>query len=346
MCGDAAWPEGRLTPMRHSFFCIDGHTAGNPVRLVAGGAPLLKGGTMAERRCDFLQRFDWIRTGLCFEPRGHDLMSGGFLYPPTQADADVGILFMETSGCLPMCGHGTIGIVTFGIENGLILPAQPGRLRAEVPAGVIDISYETAGDRVTSVCIRNIPSYLAAEGVAIDVPGFGPLSVDIAYGGNFYAIVEPQGPYAGLDALGAARIVELSRSVRALVRAKVEPVHPVEPGIAGVSHVLWADTPRGEGAHGRNAVFYGERAIDRSPCGTGTSARMAQLHAKGRLKTGDPFVHESYIGSRFTGRVEAETMLGAHAAIIPSIEGSAIATGYNILWIDRNDPFRTGFTVT
>ena len=346
MRGDAAVPEGRLTPVRHSFFCIDGHTAGNPVRLVAGGAPLLKGGSMAERRSDFLQRFDWIRTGLCFEPRGHDMMSGGFLYPPTRADADVGILFMETSGCLPMCGHGTIGIVTFGIENGLILPAEPGRLRVEVPAGVIDIAYETAGERVTSVCIRNIPSYLAAEGIAIDVPGFGPLSVDIAYGGNYYAIVEPQGPYAGLDALGAARIIELSRSVRALVRAVCRPVHPLEPGIAGVSHVLWTDAPKGEGADGRNAVFYGERAIDRSPCGTGTSARMAQLHAKGRLKTGERFVHESYIGSRFTGRVEAETTLGGHPAIIPSIAGSAIATGYNIIWIDRDDPFRAGFTVT
>lgn len=332
--------------MRHTFFCIDGHTAGNPVRLVAGGAPLLRGQSMSERRQDFLARFDWIRTGLCFEPRGHDMMSGGFLYPPTLPDADIGILFIETSGCLPMCGHGTIGIVTFGLEHGLIQPATPGRLRVEVPAGVIDIAYETAGEKVTAVRITNVPSYVAAQGIAIDVEGIGPLSIDVAYGGNYYAIVEPQGGYAGLDDLGADRIIALSRRVRAAVREAFEPVHPLDPTIRGVSHVLWADAPRGAGADGRNAVFYGDKAIDRSPCGTGTSARLSHLHAGGRLAVGDRFVHESYIGSRFTGRVEAETRLGDTPAIIPSIEGSAIATGFNTIWIDRADTFWAGFQVT
>ncbi|RNF86117.1 4-hydroxyproline epimerase [Montanilutibacter psychrotolerans] len=332
--------------MRHTFFCIDGHTAGNPVRLVSGGAPLLAGASMSERRQDFLARYDWIRTGLMFEPRGHDMMSGGFLYPPTHEDADIGVLFIETSGCLPMCGHGTIGILTFGLENGLIRPRTPGRLRVEVPAGVIDVDYVEEAGRVRSVRIRNVPSYLAAEGIAIDVPGFGPLTVDVAYGGNYYAIVEPQGAYRGLDALGAARIIELSTQVRRLVREAFEPVHPLDPTIRGVSHVLWADAPRGDGADGRNAVFYGERAIDRSPCGTGTSARMAHLVGKGRLRVGDSFVHESYIGSRFIGRVEAATTLGDHAAIVPSIEGSAIATGFNQIWIDEADAFCRGFVVT
>jgi len=331
--------------MRHTFFCIDGHTAGNPVRLVAGGAPLLQGSNMAERRQDFLARFDWIRTGLCFEPRGHDMMSGGFLYPPTRDDTDCGILFIETSGCLPMCGHGTIGIVTFGLEHGLITPRTPGKLRLEVPAGIIDIDYKTEGDKVTSVKIRNVPAYLAKTGIEIDVPGFGPLSIDVSYGGNYYAIIEPQGPYKGLDDLGASRIVELSRTIREMIRAVYEPVHPVEPTIRGVSHVLWADKPKGEGADGRNAVFYGERAIDRSPCGTGTSSRLAHLHATGRLKVGDSFVHESYICSRFIGRIEEETTLGGQPAIVPSIEGSAIATGFNTIWIDRADPFWAGFTV-
>ncbi|MEN5146969.1 4-hydroxyproline epimerase [Brevundimonas diminuta] len=331
--------------MRDVFFCIDGHTAGNPVRLVAGGAPLLSGASMAERRLDFLSRYDWIRTSLCFEPRGHDMMSGGFLYPPTLPDADAGILFIETSGCLPMCGHGTIGMITFGIEHGLIRPRTPGRLKVEVPAGVLDIAYETEGDRVTSVRIRNVPAYLAAEGIEIDVPGLGPLSVDVSYGGNYYAIVEPQGAYAGLDDLGASRIIELSGLVRERVRAAFHPVHPDEPSINGVSHVLWADRPKGQGADGRNAVFYGDKAIDRSPCGTGTSARLAHLHAKGRLKVGDAFVHESYIGSRFIGRVEAETTVGDHKAIVPSIEGSAIATGFNTIWVDRRDPFWAGFQV-
>ncbi|SFK34531.1 4-hydroxyproline epimerase [Caulobacter sp. UNC279MFTsu5.1] len=331
--------------MRHTFFCIDGHTAGNPVRLAAGGAPLLHGDTMSARRQDFLARFDWIRTGLMFEPRGHDMMSGGFLYPPTLPDCDAGILFVETSGCLPMCGHGTIGIVTFALENGLISPREPGKLKLEVPAGVIDIAYETAGDRVTAVKIRNVPAYLAEEGIAIDVPGFGPLTIDVAYGGNFYAIIEPQGAYTGIDALGAAEILRLSPIVRTLVRDKVEPVHPLDPTIRGVSHVLWADAPRAPDADGRNAVFYGDRAIDRSPCGTGTSARLAHLAAKGRLKVGDAFVHESIIGSRFIGRVEAQVELGGRDAIIPSIQGSAIATGHNILWIDRADPFWAGFQV-
>ncbi len=331
--------------MRHTFFCIDGHTAGNPVRLVAGGAPLLRGSSMSERRRDFLARFDWIRTGLCFEPRGHDMMSGGFLYPPTTKEADIGILFIETSGCLPMCGHGTIGLVTFGLEHGLIQPREPGRLRAEVPAGLIELEYSQDGDKVAYVKIVNVPAYVAARAIAIDVPGFGRLSVDVAYGGNYYAIVEPQGPYKGLDDLGASRLVELSGKVRALVREKFEPIHPSDPTIRGVSHVLWADKPKNPQADGRNAVFYGERAIDRSPCGTGTSARLAHLAASGRLRIGDAFVHESYIGSLFTGRVEAETEIAGRKAVVPSIQGSAIATGFNTIWIDRQDSLWQGFQV-
>jgi 4-hydroxyproline epimerase len=306
----------------------------------------LKGASMSERRQDFMARFDWIRTGLCFEPRGHDMMSGGFLYPPTRPDTDIGILFIETSGCLPMCGHGTIGMVTFGLEHGLIQPAEPGKLRIEVPAGVIDVAYETQGDKVIAVRITNVPAYVAARGIRIDVEGIGPLSIDVAYGGNYYAIVEPQGNYTGLDDLGAARLIELSGRVREAVRDVFEPVHPLDSTIRGVSHVLWADRPRGDGSDGRNAVFYGDKAIDRSPCGTGTSARLAHLANSGRLSVGDRFVHESYIGSRFIGRVEAETTLGDTPAIIPSIEGSAVATGFNTIWIDRSDTFWEGFQVT
>jgi 4-hydroxyproline epimerase len=332
--------------MRHTFFCIDGHTAGNPVRLVTGGAPVLQGRTMSERRQDFLARFDWIRTGLMFEPRGHDLMSGGFLYPPASEDADIGILFIETSGCLPMCGHGAMGIITFGLENGLIHPRTPGRFKADVPAGIIEVAYAVEGHRVRSVRIKNVASYLAAEDVPIDVPGLGPLAVDIAYGGNYYAIVEPQRAYRGLDDFGVSRILEFSPVVRELVRERIEPVHPLDPTIRGVSHVMWTDEPRGAGAHGRNAVFYGSRAVDRSPCGTGTSARLAHLHAKGRLRPGDLFVHESYVGSRFIGRIEQKTRIGDRTAIVPSIEGSAIATGFNQIWIDDEDQFARGFQVT
>jgi 4-hydroxyproline epimerase len=248
-----------------------------------------------------------------------------------------------------MCGHGTIGMVTFGLEHGLIQPAEPGKLRIEVPAGVIDIAYTQEGDKVTAVRITNVPSYVAARGIQVDVEGIGPLSIDVAYGGNYYAIIEPQGGYTGLDDLGASRLIDLSLRIREAVRAKFEPVHPLDSTIRGVSHVLWADKPRGAkedgGADGRNAVFYGDKAIDRSPCGTGTSARLAHLAAAGKLAVGDRFVHESYIGSRFIGRVEAETRLGDQPAIIPSVEGSAIATGFNTIWIDRVDPFWEGFQV-
>lgn len=331
--------------MRHVFFCIDGHTAGNPVRLVAAGGPFLRGRTMAERRQEFLERHDWIRTGLCFEPRGHAVMSGGYIFAPTTDDTDFGILFIETSGCLPMCGHGTIGIVTFALEHGLVRPRQEGKLRVEVPAGIVDVHYERAGDRVSSVRIRNVPSYVAETGIAIEVPSFGSLTVDVAFGGNYYAIVEPQGPYTGLDDFGAADLIRLSRQVRELVREKCQPVHPLHPAIKGVSHVLWADRPDREGADGRNAVFYGDSAIDRSPCGTGTSARMAHLASKGRLKVGQTFVHDSYIHSRFSGRVEDAVTIGGYNAIVPSIEGSAITTGHNTIWIDDEDEFAAGFLV-
>jgi 4-hydroxyproline epimerase len=274
------------------------------------------------------------------------MMSGGFLYPAFDSANDGAILFIETSGCLPMCGHGTIGMVTFAIEHGLIRPRTFGRLSLEVPAGVIGIEYATRGDKVTSVTIRNVPSYVAAQGVRIEVPGLGPLTVDVAYGGNFYAIIEPQPGYRGIDELGAARILSLSPVVRSLMRDAIEPVHPLDSTIRGVSHVMWTDKPKGDGADGRNAVFYGDRAIDRSPCGTGTSARLAHLVARGRLRKGDTFVHESIIGSRFTGKVEQIMDLQGTPAIIPSIEGSAFATGFNTLWIDPAHPFPTGFQVT
>ena len=300
---------------------------------------------MSERRQDFLARFDWIRLGLMFEPRGHDMMSGGFLYPPFDPANDAAILFMETSGCLPMCGHGTIGMITFAIEHGLIRPRTPGRLSVEVPAGVIGIEYSTQADKVTSVTIRNVASYIAARGVRIEVPELGPLTVDVAYGGNFYAIIEPQNGYRGIDELGASRILSLSPVVRSLMRAAIEPVHPLDTTIRGVSHVMWTDRPKNPGADGRNAVFYGDRAIDRSPCGTGTSARLAHLAGTGRLQPGQPFVHESIICSRFTGRVQQTVDLAGISAIIPAIEGSAFATGFNTLWIDPEHPFPTGFQV-
>jgi 4-hydroxyproline epimerase len=331
--------------MNYTFSCIDGHTCGNPVRLVAGGGPNLQGRTMSEKRQDFLARYDWIRKALMFEPRGHDVMSGSILYPPTREDCDSAILFIEVSGCLPMCGHGTIGTVTMALENGLITPREDGVVALDAPAGRVLAHYRRDGRFVASVRIHNVPSYLAAEGVRIDCPGIGELVLDVAYGGNFYAIIEPQKNYGGLETLSADAILRLSPIVRRLAAQAVEVVHPLDPTINGVSHVQWTGKPRDPKAHGRNAVFYGDRAIDRSPCGTGTSARIAQLAAKGELKVGDDFVHESIIGSLFEGRVESATTLGNHPAVVPSIAGWARMHGLNTIFVDERDPFRHGFQV-
>jgi 4-hydroxyproline epimerase len=330
---------------RHTFFCIDAHTCGNPVRVVAGGAPRLEGNDMSERRQHFIAEFDWIRTGLMFEPRGHDMMSGSILYPPAERSSDVALLFIETSGCLPMCGHGTIGTVTVMLEHGLVRPRTPGKLRIEVPAGIVEATYVTDGARIASVRIVNVPSFLERAGIQVDVPGAGSLTLDVAYGGNFYAIIDPQQHYGGIDALGAAEILRLSPQIRRIVNGKHTFVHPEDPTIRGLSHVMWTGAPRAKGADGRNAVFYGEKAIDRSPCGTGTSARMAQWAAQGKLHVGDEFVHESIIGSIFRGKVERLATVGGKQGIVPSIEGWAKITGFNTIVIDDDDPFAQGFQV-
>jgi 4-hydroxyproline epimerase len=329
----------------HTFFCIDGHTCGNPVRVVAGGAPALSGGTMLERRAHFLAEFDWIRTALMFEPRGHDIMSGSFLYPPTRPDCDVAVLFIETSGCLPMCGHGTIGTVTIAIERGLVQPKTPGRLNLDTPAGLVVAEYGQTGPYVDWVRLTNVPSFLHSEGLEADVKGIGRLKLDVAYGGNFYAIIEPQETFRGLEHIEPSQVQVWSPLVRKVFGEKFSFEHPETPEIRGLSHVMWTGKPTKPGATARNAVFYGDKAIDRSPCGTGTSARMAQWAARGKLKEGDRFVHESIIGSEFIGRIVSRTKVGGKDAIIPSIEGWARVTGFNTIFVDDRDPYWKGFLV-
>ncbi len=328
-----------------TFTCIDGHTCGNPVRVVAGGGPQLQGSTMLERRAHFLAEYDWIRTGLMFEPRGHDMMSGSILYPPTREDCDIGILFIETSGCLPMCGHGTIGTITIGIENGLIRPREPGVVRLDTPAGLVVAEYEQNDRFVEKVRLTNVPAFVHATGLTAEVEGLGEITVDVAYGGNFYAIVEPQAAFEDMANHTAGELIGWSPKLRAALNAKYDFVHPEKPDIKGLSHILWTGKPTRPEAHARNAVFYGDKAIDRSPCGTGTSARMAHWHAKGLLKPGDDFVHESIIGSMFEGRVEAETQVAGKSAIVPSVAGWARVTGYNTIMIDDRDPYAHGFVV-
>jgi 4-hydroxyproline epimerase len=328
-----------------TFFCIDAHTCGNPVRLVAGGGPSLAGENMSEKRQHFLREFDWIRTGLMFEPRGHDMMSGSILYPPHNPDNDVAVLFIETSGCLPMCGHGTIGTITIAIEEGLIKPKTPGIVRMEAPAGLVLIEYKQEGAKVTSVKLTNVPAYLAAQNLQVECPDLGMLTIDVAYGGNYYAIVDPQPNFAGLEDYTAGQLIAWSRVLRQRINELYTFVHPQNPTINTCTHILWAGATLSEDATARNAVFYGDKAIDRSPCGTGTSARMAQWHAKGLLKKGDTFIHESIIGSKFIGTVEDEVKIGDIDAIVPGIEGWAKVYGYNTIKIDDDDPYAHGFQV-
>jgi len=300
---------------------------------------------MMERRAHFLAEFDWIRLGLMFEPRGHDMMSGSILYPPTREDCDIGILFIETSGCLPMCGHGTIGTVTMMIEQGLVTPNTPGTVRLDTPAGLVVATYKQVGDYVEEVRLTNVPSFLHAEGLTAQVEGLGEITVDVAYGGNFYAIVDPQPAFSDIADHTAGELIGWSPKLRAALNAKYTFAHPENPSISGLSHILWTGKPTQPEATARNAVFYGDKAIDRSPCGTGTSARMAQWHATGKLKKGDAFIHESIIGSMFSGRVEDEITLAGKSAIIPSVAGWARQTGFNTIFIDDRDPFAHGFIV-
>ena len=331
--------------MRKTFFCVDSHTCGNPVRVVAGGMPNLKGANMSEKRQHFLKEYDWIRKGLMFEPRGHDMMSGSVLLPPSDQKNDSGVLFIETSGCLPMCGHGTIGTVTVAIEEGLVTPKIPGKLRLETPAGLVLVEYHQEGRKVEWVRLTSVKSYLEAEGLTIDSSDLGEVVFDVAYGGNFYAIVDVQDSFKGIQHYTVADLIKWSQVMRDKINEKYNFVHPENDTIFGVSHMLWTGDTIDPTATARNAVFYGQKAIDRSPCGTGTCARIAQWYAKGKLKLGEEFIHESYIGSQFVAKIEKETSLGDHKAIIPSIKGWAQVTGYNHIIIDDSDPYAHGFQV-
>jgi 4-hydroxyproline epimerase len=332
--------------MKKTFFCVDAHTCGNPVRLVAGGGPELQGKNMSEKRQYFLEHYDWIRKGLMFEPRGHDIMSGSILYPASDPANDIGVLFIETSGCLPMCGHGTIGTVTIAIEEGLVVPKKPGVLRLETPAGVVPVTYKEEAGKVKSVKLTNVPAYLAATELTVICPDLGELVFDVSYGGNFYAIIDTQKNFPGLENYPAEKLISWARELRISINEKYQFIHPENPTINGVHHILWTGAVLDKTSTARNAVFYGEKAIDRSPCGTGTSARMAQWYTKGLLKKGVEFIHESIIGSKFTGTIEEEITLYGKPAIRPGIEGWARVYGYNTIKIDTDDdPFALGFTV-
>jgi 4-hydroxyproline epimerase len=339
--------------MIHTFHCIDAHTCGNPVRVVKEGGPNLLGKNMSEKRQHFLREYDWMRTGLMFEPRGHDMMSGSILYEPANPQNDIAVLFIETSGCLPMCGHGTIGTITIGIGEGLIRPKIKGIVRMEVPAGLVVAEYRShqhgeppSKTLIDSVKFTNVPSFLHSFELTAHCPGLGELVFDVAYGGNFYAIIDVQKNFKGIENYSADKLIGWAKELRKNINTKYEFVHAGDPTINSCTHILWTGAVLDRTSTARNAVFYGDKAIDRSPCGTGTSARMAQWHAKGLLKKGEEFVHESIIGSKFIGRIEEELTVAGKPAIRPSVEGWAKIYGHNTITIDEeDDPYAYGFQV-
>jgi len=331
---------------QHSFKTIEGHTEGMPVRMVIAGAPELFGKTMSERREHFIAEYDWIRRALMLEPRGHAHMSGTLFYPPLTENADFSLIFAETSGCLPMCGHATIGSITFALEQGLIKPKKAGQVTVDVPAGQVTASYQQQGHKIHSVRFTNVPSFLLARDLRMDFKPLGELTFDIAYGGNFYPIIEPQRNYPGCEHFTPAQLLDYGWQLQQQVNKEFSIVHPENPSISGVKHCMWAGKPTQSDSDGRSVVIAGSELIDRSPCGTGTSARVAQRFFKGLLKKDGQFKHESLIGSYFIGRVEEITVLGdGTQAVRPSVQGRAFITGETTMRVNKNEPYWNGFSL-
>ena len=329
---------------------VDSHTEGMPTRVVVDGVGTLPGADMLERRAAFETDHDHLRTFLMFEPRGHAAMSGAILQPPTRPDADVAVLFIEVSGCLAMCGHGTIGVATVLVEERMVPVTEPvTRVRLEVPAGLVTADVEVEGGHARAVTITNVPSFVHATDVTLDVPGLGPLVVDVAFGGNFYALVPAERLGIPLEPSREQDLIRAGMAVIAAADAQVAPIHPEDDRIGGIEHLVVtapgdAVDTAGDGAvDGRSATVIHPGWIDRSPCGTGTSARMALLHHRGELALDTPYVHASFIDSRFEGRLVGTTEVAGRPAVIPTIRGRAWVSGRAELVLDPTDPFPGGF---
>jgi proline racemase len=324
---------------------VDSHTEGMPTRVITGGVGPIPGATMAERRLHFLAHMDELRLLLMREPRGHGAMSGAILQPPARPDADWGVVFIEVSGCLPMCGHGAIGVCTVLVETGMVAVTEPETVvRLDTPAGLVEARVAVQDGRARSVTLRNVPAFLHERDASVDVPGIGEVAYDLAFGGNFYAILPAAAIGLTVGPGHAGELIEAGLSIMAAINAADEPVHPADAGIRGCHHVI-LHAPGADGADGRAATAIHPGWLDRSPCGTGTSARMAQLFARGELALGAPWVHESVIGTRFTGRLVGEAEVGGRPAVIPEITGRAWVTGMGQYLLDPEDPFPAGFAL-
>jgi proline racemase len=329
---------------RQLLHAVDSHTEGMPTRVITGGVGVIPGATMAERRTYFLGHMDDLRTMLMYEPRGHSAMSGAILQPPTRPDADFGVLFIEVSGCLPMCGHGTIGVATVLVETGMVPVQTPvTTVRLDVPAGlvVVDVAVRDDG-AATAVTIRNVPSFPVALDQTVTVPGLGEVGYDMAFGGNFYAIVSLEKLGLPFERAASARLLQSGLSIMDAINSSDRPVHPEDPTINGCHHV-YLEASGSDARHSRHAMAIHPGWFDRSPCGTGTSARMAQLWARGELPLHQDFINESYIGRHFVGRLVEETTVAGQPAVVPTIAGRAWVTGTAQFMLDPEDPFPAGF---
>jgi proline racemase len=328
---------------RSVYHAVDSHTEGMPTRVIVGGVGALPGATMAQRRERFIAERDDLRTLLMYEPRGHAAMSGAILQPPIRPDADMGVLFIEVSGCLPMCGHNTIGVATVLVETGMVPLTEPVTvIRLDTPAGLVVAEVAVADGRAGAVTVRNVASYVVALDAAVEVPGFGEIRYDLAFGGNFYAIVELDELKLPFERSAGERLLQAGMSIRDAVNAGGPPVHPQDPAVNGV-HGVYLAAPGSDARHSRHAMVIRPGWFDRSPCGTGTCARMAQLHARGALGLHTDFINESFIGTRFTGRLVGEDRVGAYPAVVPTITGRAWITGTAQYMLDPDDPFPAGF---
>jgi proline racemase len=324
---------------------IDSHTEGMPTRVVTGGVGVIPGATMAERREYFVKHLDDLRLFLMNEPRGHSAMSGAILQPPTRSDADWGVLYVEVSGCLPMCGHGTIGVATVLVESGMVEVTEPTTVvRLDTPAGLVVVDVAVSNGRAEHVTLQNVPAYSHALDATVDVPGLGTVTYDLAYGGNFYAILPLEQLGIPFDRAEKDRILAAGLDIMAAINATDRPVHPLDPGIHSCKHVQFTASGQ-NGSHSRNAMAIHPGWFDRSPCGTGTCARMAQLHARGELALNTDFVNESFIGTTFTGRLLEETMVGDRPGVVPTVRGRAWITGMGHYLLDPDDPFPAGFVL-
>ena len=325
------------------FHAVDSHTEGMPTRVITGGVGVIPGATMFDRRRYFVEHLDHIRQLLMNEPRGHSAMSGAILQPPTRADADWGVLFIEVSGCLPMCGHGTIGVATVLVETGMVTVTEPvTTIRLDTPAGLVVADVAVRDGAARAVTIRNVPSFALGLDRTVKVTGFGEVRYDIAFGGNFYAILELEQLGIPFDRTEKQRILDAGLSIMDAINDQELPVHPENPEITGCHHVYLA-APGSTARRSRHAMAIFPGWFDRSPCGTGTSARMAQLHARGELPLDTDFENESFIGTRFIGRLVEQTSVGELPAVVPTITGRAWVTGIAQYFLDPEDPFPAGF---